>query len=398
LSDLFYSFSYLSVSSLNVDTGSLERLNDPTNLDEVPEALAAEPHDAVEQSTILTGILGSSRYEDTSEERFHGMPVNSISLSTLKRIYEKKDRNAANLLSVRHSVRIDDDFQIPLGSGRVNVNTDETMIDYLLTVAKGVGFASLLPNSHSCHRFMFKMNLKAPAFPFKGKHAMLGFDPTGCMLYIGQSANEDVFLAMAPNEFLRGHVLPSPLSRSSGSSLMSKRHYRQVVMMIVHFLHLMPELSYDGPGKVYRQDLDSPRANFSMITNVLYVFAKSTCSISISISISISFSNLDLVADRPFSFHTPSDHQVVRLNFETLSHLDSLLVGHYDEWVADAPAAWKLDGFLKNNSPIIVTSRFGQNARVAVPGNEEEEANAWQLERDHSKLAFITIALATSIK
>lgn len=63
-----------------------------------------------------------------------------------------------------------------------------------------------------------------------------------------------------------------------------------------------------------------------------------------------------------------------------------------------APEHWKIDGFLEDNSPIVVTSRFGQNARIAAPGNEAQEAESWQSERDYSKFAFLTVAIATSIQ
>jgi hypothetical protein len=46
----------------------------------------------------------------------------------------------------------------------------------------------------------------------------------------------------------------------------------------------------------------------------------------------------------------------------------------------------------------VVTSRFGQNIQIAGWGNEAEEAEEWQRERDFSKLAFFTFAIATSIK
>jgi hypothetical protein len=74
------------------------------------------------------------------------------------------------------------------------------------------------------------------------------------------------------------------------------------------------------------------------------------------------------------------------------------MIEGYDAWVDDAPEAWKVDGFLLERSPIVVTSRFGQNARIATPGNEAQEAEAWERERDYSKLAFVTFAIATSIK
>jgi hypothetical protein len=90
--------------------------------------------------------------------------------------------------------------------------------------------------------------------------------------------------------------------------------------------------------------------------------------------------------------------RVIKLNFEEVTNLNKILVRDYRKWVEGAPENWKVDGFLENKSPIVVTSRFGQNARIGTPGNEEAEANDWELERDYSKLAFMTFALATSLK
>jgi hypothetical protein len=89
---------------------------------------------------------------------------------------------------------------------------------------------------------------------------------------------------------------------------------------------------------------------------------------------------------------------VIRLNFEDLRELDGLVVAGYRAWVEAAPESWKEDGFLGRNCPIVVTSRFGQNARIATRGNLRREAEVWDLERDYSKLAFFTLAIATSIK
>jgi hypothetical protein len=86
------------------------------------------------------------------------------------------------------------------------------------------------------------------------------------------------------------------------------------------------------------------------------------------------------------------------LNFEEIAALDRLVVDGYDEWVDGAPDHWKSDRFLLDRSPIVITSRYGQNARIAVRGNEELEAEAWDLERDYSKIAFLTVAIATSIQ
>ena len=90
--------------------------------------------------------------------------------------------------------------------------------------------------------------------------------------------------------------------------------------------------------------------------------------------------------------------KVIRLNLENVRSLDDLLVAGFRGWVNRAPAHWKADGFLMDNSPIIVTSCFGQNAAIALKGNERREAAAWDRDRDYSKIAFITVAIATSIK
>jgi hypothetical protein len=105
------------------------------------------------------------------------------------------------------------------------------------------------------------MDLHQPYREFKGKNVMLGFDPTGRMLYIGRcricSRNEDVFLAMAPNQFLEGHFTPTRAGYSKGSSVMSTRHYRQTIMMLAKFLAKVSELSFFNSREVYEQSLDS---------------------------------------------------------------------------------------------------------------------------------------------
>jgi hypothetical protein len=240
----------------------------------IPDELAAYPDDTIAQSAIMKTIVGTSRQGEYSEKAFNEMPLKSILLSKLGELYERDDPEAVNLLSCRHVIEIDKDLQAQLGNGQTLMNTDETMIDYQMTVANCVGFSPLLPNAPSGHQFEFEMDLKKPFNTFKGKHATLGFDPAGCMLYLGQCRNDDVFLAMAPNEFLGGHTQPTPSGSSSASPLMSRRHYRQVLMMIVYFLSLIPQCSFYilKDTSVYELELDSSKPCFERITETLYVF------------------------------------------------------------------------------------------------------------------------------
>jgi hypothetical protein len=93
-----------------------------------------------------------------------------------------------------------------------------------------------------------------------------------------------------------------------------------------------------------------------------------------------------------------SRDSTIKLNLEELKELDSLIANGFDDWVDLAPDHWKVDRFLTRNSPVVVTSCFGQNAQTALSANKEQEALNWEGDRDYSKVAYLTVAIATSIK
>ena len=128
-------------------------------------------------------------------------------------------------------------------------------------VANCIGLSPLLPNAALGHRFCFEMDLKMNILDFKGKHTMLGFDPAGSMLFIGHCNHENVFLAMAPKQFFRGCFIPSKLGCSSGSSVLSTCHYRQIIIMFAHFLSKIPLCSYLNNQSIYEQDLKCKNPN-----------------------------------------------------------------------------------------------------------------------------------------
>ncbi len=98
---------------------------------------------------------------------------------------------------------------------------------------------------------------------------MIGFDTKGSMLYIGQAMNVDVYLAMAPNDFLTRLKPVCPSRYSTGSSIMTTRHYRQIVMMISHFLGKVSDRAYYTLGDPYDIDLDAASPNWSLFTNIM---------------------------------------------------------------------------------------------------------------------------------
>jgi len=237
----------------------------------VSEAYLAEPGDHVEQSTVLENIITTTLHDAADLDPFEEKSVYKLRLSKLQKLYENRDPQVVDLLLNRHKIVIDKHFRLEFGKREILLDTSQTMIDYQLVVANSIGFEILLPNAASDHRFCFNMDLKKPNKLFKGKHGMVGFDTKARMLYLGRANNEDVYLAMAPNEFLRGHSEMKPAGYSTGPSVMSRRHYRQIVMMLAHFLSLIPQLAYITNGEVYDQDLEREKPRWSDMTNIMYV-------------------------------------------------------------------------------------------------------------------------------
>ncbi|KAH9160394.1 hypothetical protein EDB89DRAFT_1914799 [Lactarius sanguifluus] len=195
----------------------------PTDITEIPDDLAAEPDDRVKQSEVLNMIIATNRHHDANIDNFNHMQVKRIDLSNLERLYKSKNTNAIKLLSGRNTINIDKEFCLEVGCGKIGTRTNKTTIDFHLTVANCIGLFPILPNALNSHRFSFKLDLAKPFRGFKAKHAMVGFDTKGRFLFIGKAMNEDVFLAMAPNDFLYGNADLSPPGHSTGSPLLSRR-------------------------------------------------------------------------------------------------------------------------------------------------------------------------------
>ena len=88
----------------------------------------------------------------------------------------------------------------------------------------------------------------------------------------------------------------------------------------------------------------------------------------------------------------------ISLNFKDILALNNLILHGYHFWVNNTPPSWKEDDFLQTNSPILITSHYGQNASIALPGNNSDKAHTWNREFNYSKVAFLTFALTTSIE
>ncbi|KAI0281316.1 hypothetical protein BC826DRAFT_974771 [Russula brevipes] len=315
-----------------------------TDISTIPDNFEVDGEEAIHQSKILEEIIGTTLVNAGRVDEFHSQVVRTLGLSWLKHFYEEQDDSVVNLLSRQHKIQIDEEFIVPVGSGKLRMNTDVTVLDYHLTVGRCIGFSPLLPNVAGAHLFGFTMDLKKPYKDFKGKNAMVGFNPKGAMLYIGTGQMKTYFwqwhqtsffcvatrlvllgIALDPHGTSRAILWEHPVSVQAGLERARgkiRKHNKRAIIMIMTWGH------ETGP--------------------------RIECS-------------------------------------------GSEALAGYKAWVNKAPENWKADGFITRNSLIMVTSRYGQNARITLRGHEEDKAATWNAERDYSKVAHLTFALAMSI-
>ena len=254
-----------------MDSDESRRPEESTDFAPIPDWLVVDSDDdtITPQGDLLREIIANSLIDPSNDDKFINTRPRTLKLSKLRALYESEDNNAISLLGTRHRIQIDEEYTLKMGVGKIYMNTGTSMIDFHLTVGGCLGLSPLLPNARSHVQFCLYMDLHQPYREFKGKNTMLGFDPTGRMLYIGRCRNEDVFLVMAPNQFLEGHFTPTRAGYSKGLSVMSTRHYRQTIMMLAKFLAKVSELSFFNSREVYEQSLDSASPCFSRITDVM---------------------------------------------------------------------------------------------------------------------------------
>jgi len=100
---------------------------------------------------------------------------------------------------------------------------------------------------------------------------------------------------------------------------MSKCHYCQMVIMIVHFLACLLEHLFHNMYNVYKLNLDSSKPNFKHVTKALYIFHSVflflfhyifflyiyVTHISTCLSIHIPFHSVITLHIHPLSIHSP---------------------------------------------------------------------------------------------
>jgi hypothetical protein len=228
--------------------------------------------DPISAEDIHQQILRNHLTDIRQSDLYNAKKNKDLPLSYLRNLYEQDHAvRAAQLLLHKHTIVIDDDFKVPLREA--NLSLPSQFLDFTLAVPQSSGLDMLLPNSTSSLNYNFPLNLRNPLKEFSNKHGLLGFDPTGAMLYIGNCPNgEEAFLAWAPDAWIKGEIPNLPASPTKVSTRLQTSRYRTAVAFMAWCLSCVIGLGLDCPDYGYGVTPLGTKPNFEALGNVMLVF------------------------------------------------------------------------------------------------------------------------------
>ncbi|KAF9236599.1 hypothetical protein BU15DRAFT_63863 [Melanogaster broomeanus] len=258
-------------------------------------------------------------------------------------------------LRQRAHVEVDEEFVHDKGDADLAWGVTEHYLDYCLFVSGKKGLHAILPTSTRDPSYSFTLDLQHPRKLWKARHADVGFDPAGQMLFIGTYHQEDVWLAMVLWSFTQEDMLDDE----------ERIHDEEANMADIHIRDQTPE--------------DLTIMNMKRVTNLMTRKCASGAFAAYSGKFNVK--------------HEMTYNQVKKLH----DVLETAYDGYVEEVQAEGGEAWQ-DAFLTDNVPITLSVRYGQNQNVCQCGSKEEEATHWQRIHSYGGIRTMSIALATHIK
>ena len=117
-------------SEIDDDNDDDTPLPHPEDISEYPDLLATDPDDHPDQSIIMEEIIRNSLTGPSPLEVFDNMDQRPLKLSHLSRLYENSNSSVLNILSRRNTLCIDEEYCLPSGQGRINMDASDTRLDY----------------------------------------------------------------------------------------------------------------------------------------------------------------------------------------------------------------------------------------------------------------------------
>lgn len=199
-----------------------------------PVDLEADDHPS-QDATLQTALRLRIALAGAQEDQFNQTRSRIRPLEYYRQLYLTKDKNAAiALLSSRNEINIVRcDATDEPNDDEISWTIEGSYVDLQICVGNALGLGAMIPNLRVYHGMEFKLMLHQRARQFRAKHAKLGFDPTGCMLWIGRASNgEDAWLAWVPED----QEEDVPPGKGTEDTTLSQKHHRIATMFIAHVL------------------------------------------------------------------------------------------------------------------------------------------------------------------
>ncbi|KAI5981072.1 hypothetical protein EDD15DRAFT_2204624 [Pisolithus albus] len=336
----------------------------PFDVTEVPQQLeAVDGHHQADVNVSLYENDGA--YGQDHVDKFKASAVKAIRLSTLRYMHEnKRAMSAISLLKRRHRLEVDGEYVVNIHGANVVARVAPHYLDFVLYVGSRRGLDAALPNVDVDHTWSakLKLNLGYRQWP-ESRQGALGFDPKGRMMYVGNRLEEQLWIAMLPNEYLEGAELRRVVEMEGTGRAVSTQHSicagRDAARRhCVH--HAIPGAIDAGEYQI--------------------VYGNSTCVFA---------------QDGSGRFNENNREIMLRLN--NMRELHRQFMNLWERWVNGAPASWKRDGFLTDNSPVGVCMLYGQNQPIMVATAMEEEKRNWDRDRNYRHISHMSFSLATHL-
>ncbi|KAI6102263.1 hypothetical protein F5141DRAFT_1135721 [Pisolithus sp. B1] len=330
---------------------------------DVPDELHAE--DAIAHKQLQRTIAYDDHIDAANMiQAFARSERKDVKLSTLENEYNAQlTSRALGRLVRRQRVTIDKRYIHDVADANLAWAANEHFIDLIVIVTDKIGLHAIIPQTDADPSYVFKLDLHQRHRTWKSKHGDLGFDTAGRMLYIGTYHQEEIWVAMAPRTFTRGESATGTTDIESSSSTLSQEHFCMLVTMLAQQLHAGGykdiQIREGYPEKLTQKDMRA-------YTNIFG--------------------------------HGLTDREVHEMTLREVKTFHGLIVSQYASFIRNAPKEWLDDNYLRDNVPITIAVRYGQNQEVCRPDHFEEEADHWNRLHRYKHVRTVTVALATHIQ
>ncbi|KAI6008939.1 hypothetical protein BKA83DRAFT_4134020 [Pisolithus microcarpus] len=338
-------------------------------------------------------------------DKFKASAVKAVRLSTLRYMQEnKRAMSAIGLLRRRHRLEVDQEYVVDVHGANMVARVAPHYLDFLLYVGSRRGMDAALPNVDVDHTWGAKLQLNLGHRQWPGSHGgALGFDPKGRMMFIGKRMQEQLWIAMLPNEYLSGREGRRVREMEGSTRAVSTMHKYMLIMFLAYVLDEMrhEDISCITP---YPEPLTLESVKES--TEVLYIGEGGKGWIcAFWVEKDLRDMDNDDRGWRRYASHMVERESRIFIHITNARNWNTADIltrinnsGSWEGWVNRAPASWKRDGFLMENSPVGVCMLYGQNQPIMVAAAMEEEKRNWDQDRNYGHISHVSFSLATHLR